>query len=64
MRPIWKGTVEADLNIYEAAFAAVQVKVLEEDKRKSRRMTRAEFKNRPDVGKMFDGVAGTLRRRL
>ena len=55
---------EANLKIYEAAFGAEQVKVFEEDKRKSRRMTRAEFKNRPDVGKMFDEVAGTLRRKL
>ena len=42
---------EANLNIYDAAFAAEQVKVFEEDKSKSRLMTRAEFKNRSKVGK-------------
>lgn len=55
---------EANLNIYEAAFAAEQVKVFEEDKGKSRLMTRAEFKNRSALGKMFDELAGTLRRQL
>ena len=55
---------EANLNIYDAAFAAEQVKVFEEDKGKSRLMTRAEFKNRSAVGKMFDEIAGALRRQL
>ncbi|MBE0542572.1 MAG: cardiolipin synthase B [Verrucomicrobia bacterium] len=55
---------EANLNIYDAAFAAEQVKVFEEDKNKSRLMTRAEFKNRSAVGKLFDEIAGTLRRQL
>src|SRR6185295_18813870 len=55
---------EANLNIYDAAFAAEQVKVFEEDKRKSRLMTRAEFKNRSPIGKVFDEIAGTLRRQL
>jgi cardiolipin synthase len=55
---------EANLNIYDASFAAEQVKVFEEDKRKSRLMTRAEFKNRSKIGKMFDEIAGALRRQL
>lgn len=55
---------EANLNIYDAAFAAEQAKVFEEDKSKSRLMTRAEFKDRSAVGKMFDEIAGTLRRQL
>ena len=55
---------EANLNIYDAAFAAEQVKAFEEDKGQSRLMTRAEFKNRSKAGKMFDEVAGTLRRQL
>lgn len=55
---------EANLNIYDAAFAAEQVKVFEEDKAKSRLMTRAELKNRSAVGKFFDEIAGTLRRQL
>lgn len=55
---------EANLNIYDAVFAADQITVFEEDKRQSRLMTRAEFKNRSNVGKMFDEIAGTLRRQL
>jgi len=55
---------EANLNIYDAAFAAEQVKVFEADRGKSRLMTRAEFKNRPKLGKVFDALAGTLRREL
>ena len=55
---------EANLNIYDAAFAAEQVQGFEEDKRKSRLMTRGEFKNRGKVGKLFDEIAGTLRRQL
>jgi cardiolipin synthase len=55
---------EANLNVYDAGFAAEQVKVFEEDKDKSRLMTRAEFKNRSAVGKAFDQVAGMFRRQL
>lgn len=55
---------EANLNLYDAVFAGEQVKAFEQDKGKSRLMTRAEFKNRSAVGKMFDGIAGTLRRQL
>ena len=55
---------EANLNIYDAAFAAEQVKTFEADKNKSRLMTRAEFKNRSAVGKMFDKIAGLFRRQL
>jgi cardiolipin synthase A/B len=55
---------EANLNIYDATFAVEQVKVFEEDKTKSRLMTRGEFKNRSKVGKMFDEIAGTFRRQL
>jgi cardiolipin synthase len=55
---------EANLNIYDADFATEQVKVFEEDKLKSRPMTRAEFKDRSKVGKLFDEIAGTLRRQL
>lgn len=55
---------EANLNIYDAAFAAEQVKVFEADKAKSRQMTRAEFKDRSKLGKLFDEISGTLRRQL
>jgi len=55
---------EANLNIYDAAFAAEQVKTFEDDRHLSRRMTRSEFKNRSKFGKWLDEVAGTLRRQL
>jgi cardiolipin synthase len=55
---------EANLNIYDATFAGEQVKVFEQDKGKSRLMTRAEFKNRSAVGKVFDSLAGMFRRQF
>ena len=55
---------EANLNIYDAAFAKEQATVFENDKTKSRLMTRAEFKNRSGVRKVIDEAAGALRRQL
>ena len=55
---------ETNLNIYDAAFAREQVKVFEDDKRKSRLMTRAELQNRSAVGKVLDAIACTIRRQL
>jgi cardiolipin synthase len=52
---------EANLNIYDPAFAAQQVKVFNSDKRNSRLMTQADFKERSILGKVFDAVAGVLR---
>ncbi len=55
---------EANLNIYDGGFAAEQVGVFEEDKGKSRLMTRSEFKNRSTIGKIFDKIAAAFRRQL
>jgi cardiolipin synthase len=55
---------EANLNVYDAVFAAEQVTVFDNDKSVSRRMTRADFKNRSMLGKMFDAIAGLLRQQL
>ncbi len=55
---------EANLNIYDAKFAAEQTQTFNEDLAKSRRMTRAEFKNRSAVGKLIDQMAVSLRRQL
>jgi cardiolipin synthase len=55
---------EANLNIYDAAFATEQGKVFDDDKIKSRRMTRTEFKTRSKAGKMIDEIVGTFRRQL
>jgi cardiolipin synthase len=55
---------EANLNIYDAVFAAEQTATFESDKRVSRLMTRTEFKNRSILGKTFDAVAGIFRHQL
>jgi cardiolipin synthase len=55
---------EANLNILDTAFAKELIEVFEDDKRHARLMTRAEFKNRSAVGKLFDEMAGLLRRQL
>ena len=55
---------EANLNIYDSTFAVDQVKPFEDDKRKSRRITRAEFKDRSKIGRFFDQLSGMLRRQL
>jgi cardiolipin synthase len=55
---------EANLNIYDATFAAAQAKVFEEDKGQSRLMTRAELKNQSTIGKIMDKIASLFRRQL
>ena len=55
---------EANLNIYDPAFAAEQVAAFEHDKAKSRLMTRSEFKQRSPIGKLLEHAAGILRRQL
>jgi cardiolipin synthase A/B len=55
---------EANLNIYDAAFAAEQVKVFDHDRDRSRLITRAELKTRSLFVKMADDMAGILRRQL
>jgi cardiolipin synthase len=55
---------EANLNIYDAVFAAEQAAVFELDVSVSRLMTAQDFKNRSRAGKMFDAVVGLLRQQL
>jgi len=55
---------EANLNVYDAAFAEEQITVFENDKKKSRLMTREEFKDRSRFRKLLDEAAGALRRQL
>ncbi len=55
---------EANLNIYDAVFAAEQAAVFEADKNVSRLMTRTDFQNRSAFGKAFDSVVGLLRQQL
>ncbi len=55
---------EVNLNISDAAFAAAQTKVFEQDLGRSRRVSRAEFKHRSPVGKLCGQLASLLRRQL
>ena len=55
---------EVNLNIYDADFAAAQVKVFEQDITRSRRVTRGELNDRSSAGKFRDRLALTLRRQL
>jgi cardiolipin synthase len=55
---------EVNLNIYDAAFAAAQVKFFEQDLGRSHRVSRAEFKHRSTVGKLCGQLASLLRRQL
>ena len=55
---------EANLNVCDEAFAARQVEVFDEDKRRSRRITLAEWRRRPLSEKALDFVWGLLRSQL
>jgi len=55
---------EANLNIYDADFAAEQSTVFEIDKSMSRLMTRVDFTNRTLRGKIFDALTGLVRHQL
>jgi cardiolipin synthase len=49
---------EANLNVYDAAFAARQSAQFEEDLKKSRRITLHEWRSRPFYVKAWDNVVG------
>jgi len=51
---------EANLNIYDAAFAAGQTEVFERDLAKSRRVTLAEWEARPWHEKFVERTMGLL----
>ena len=55
---------EANLNIYDAAFAGEQLQTFDQDKNHSRLITQAELKRRSATGKMCDKIAVMLRRQL
>ncbi len=55
---------EANLNVYDSAFAAEQISTFNLDRSNSRQMTRQEFKDRSSVGKLWDQIAISLRRQL
>jgi cardiolipin synthase len=51
---------EASLNIYDAAFAAHQVEVFERDLKSSRRISVAEWRDRPLAEKLWEHAAALL----
>jgi len=53
---------EANLNIYDKTFAKQQIKVCDDDKSKSRLMTREEFKDRFMISKVFGKFASIFRK--
>jgi cardiolipin synthase len=55
---------EANLNIYDAAFAARQTEVFEQDIRKSRRVTLQAWENRPLGEKFSEKLASLLNSQL
>jgi cardiolipin synthase len=55
---------EANLNVLDAEFAREQLRVFEEDKKKSRRVTWEMRKNRPWTEKVVERAAGLLRAQL
>jgi cardiolipin synthase len=55
---------EANLNIYDKAFAARQVAVFEDDLAHSRRVTYEQWSNRPWQEKMMEKLAALLRLQL
>jgi cardiolipin synthase len=55
---------EANLNIYDGAFAAAQGKIFEEDLRRSRRVTLQEWENRPWAEKLWEHTMGLLSSQL
>jgi len=55
---------EANLNVYDEAFARRQTEVFEQDIRRSRRMTHADWLNRPWTEKMAEKVTGLLESQL
>lgn len=55
---------EANLNILDADFAAEQVKIFQEDLKKSKRITYDQWKNRSIKDKFTDWLASLLRHQL
>ena len=55
---------EANLNVYDAAFARRQTEVFEEDLKRSRRVTYEEWLNRPLREKAHEKLTGWLRSQL
>jgi cardiolipin synthase len=55
---------EANLNVLDAGFAALQAKVFADDLRRSRRITLEEWQNRPLMEKLWEHTVGLLSSQL
>jgi cardiolipin synthase len=55
---------EANLNVYDAAFAAEQARVFEADLKRSRRVTLQEWESRPWTEKLWEHSTGLLSSQL
>lgn len=55
---------EANLNVYDRAFALTQLKDFEDDLRHTRQWTLAEYRNRPWYEKVWENAAELLRSQL
>lgn len=55
---------EANMNVYDAAFARRQTEVFENDLQRSKRITLEEWQARPWWGKVLDAAASTLSSQL
>jgi cardiolipin synthase len=55
---------EANLNVFDEEFAAIQIRSFEEDLRNARRVTLEEWRNRPLSEKATELAAGLLRSQL
>ena len=55
---------EANLNIYDAAFAAAQTAIFEDDRARSKRITYEAWQNRPWSEKAVEWLASALRLQL
>lgn len=55
---------EANLNIYDATFAQRQTEIFNDDKKRARRVTLAEWQSRPLKEKLLESAAGLFRSQL
>ena len=55
---------EANLNVFESAFAQDQIRIFEDDKARSRQVSLQEWTQRPWTDKVLEHAAGLLRSQL
>jgi cardiolipin synthase len=55
---------EANLNVFDAEFAAEQARIFEDDKRRARRITLEEWRERPRSEKLREWLSGLLQKQL